>query len=130
MVICGGEVIEIIHSQFGTQQGDVMGTSYFGFATMQFAEELAELVPDAQISWIVDDLTVAGSVEEMGKVARFIKESGPQYGLIMAPKPAPCSCARCAGGSEVGFEDEVDAGVWSGEAQDKELDLSPRKRLK
>ena len=71
MVICGGEVIEIIHSQFGTQQGDVMGTSYFGFATMKFAEELAELVPDAQISWIVDDLTVAGSVEEMGKVARF-----------------------------------------------------------
>ena len=106
-----------------------MGTSYFGFATMKFAEELAELVPDAQISWIVDDLTVAGSVEEMGKVARFSKESGPQYGLIMAPKPAPCSCARCAGGSEAGFEDEVDAGVCQGKRKiKKELDLPPRKR--
>ena len=67
MVICGGEVIEVIHSRFGTQQGDVVATHDFGFATMNFAEELAELVPEAQINWIVDDLTVAGSVEEMGK---------------------------------------------------------------
>ena len=53
MVICGGEDIEIIHSRFGTQQGDVVATHYFGFATMNFA---AELVPEAQISWIVDHL--------------------------------------------------------------------------
>ena len=79
MVICGGEVIEIIHSRFGTQHGDVVATHYFGFATINFAEELAELVPEAQISLIVDDLTVAGSVEEMDKVARFIKESGPEH---------------------------------------------------
>ena len=85
------------------------------------------MVPDAQISWIVDDLTVAGSVEEMGKVARFIKESGPQYGLIMAPKPAPCSCARCAGGSEVGFEDEVDAGVCQGKRKIKNWIYLPEK---
>ena len=45
----------------------------------------------------------------------------------MAPKPAPCSCARCAGGSEVGFEDEVDAGVCQGKRKIKNWIYLPKK---
>ena len=87
LVIWAGKLQNIIKSSFGTQQGDVCSTMYFGFATLEFAEMLMEEVPEAWIAWYVDDLVVSASLEDMAAVATLIKEHGPRYGLFLSPKP-------------------------------------------
>jgi hypothetical protein len=91
MVVWAGKVVATIKSRYGTQQGDVLGCHYFAFATLGFCERLARLVPDSQIAWIVDDLTVTGSAEDLLKVRQLCAEEGPSYGLFFATKVGACN---------------------------------------
>ena len=45
-------------------------------------EELRAAFPEACVSWIVDDLTVSDKQGQLEKVAKFIAEKGPAYGLF------------------------------------------------
>ena len=87
LIIWAGKLQNIIKSSFGTQQGDVLSSMYFGFATLEFAEALMEHVPNAWISWYVDDLAASANIGELAAIASFTKEHGPRYGLFLSPKP-------------------------------------------
>ena len=87
MLIWAGNCQNIVQASFGTQQGDPLGCHCYAWATMDFAQDLMDEVPDCWIVWYVDDLAVSGSLEDFGKIATFIKRRGPRYGLFLSPKP-------------------------------------------
>ena len=75
-----------IWSQWGSQQGDVLGGVYFFYGTASFARQLRQICPNVLKTWIVDDLTLAGAGEELAATVDFIAEEGPRHGLLMAAK--------------------------------------------
>ncbi|MEC9336354.1 MAG: hypothetical protein VYC68_02515, partial [Candidatus Thermoplasmatota archaeon] len=77
-----GKVVQVLDSKFGSQQGDPLGGHYFALSIFDFMEELHAAFPEACVSWIVDDLTVSDKQGQLEKVAKFIAEKGPAYGLF------------------------------------------------
>ena len=73
--IWDGEIALQIQQHHGSQQGSVDGGHNFVFATLDFAEELISIAPEAHIVWIMDDLTVVGTEDERGKLY------GPLFGF-------------------------------------------------
>ena len=72
----------VLESRFGSQQGDPLGGHFFALSIFDFMLELKDKFQNACVSWIVDDLTVSGTQEELVQVAKFIAEKGPAYGLF------------------------------------------------
>ena len=82
VVMHAGAVVGEIESVFGTQQGDPLGGHFFALSIFQFMADLQVKFPEACVSWIVDDLTVSDTQDELVKVAAFIDSKGPEYGLF------------------------------------------------
>lgn len=82
VVMHEGKVVGEIDSVFGTHQGCPLGGHFFALSILDFMREVRDKCPQAAVSWIVDDLTVSGTVGELKEVAKLVDENGPEYGLF------------------------------------------------
>ena len=72
-VLKNGVAVHTVMSKYGSQQGDPIGGHLFALAIYDFMALVARHVPQAAISWIVDDLTVSGTMLELQQVATLIQ---------------------------------------------------------
>jgi len=82
VVMHKGQLVEVIESAFGSQQGDPLGGHFFALSIYDFMKQVRDEWPTACISWVVDDLTVVDTQERLLEVARMVDTEGPEYGLF------------------------------------------------
>lgn len=82
VVVHKGQLVEVIESAFGSQQGDPLGGHFFALSIYDFMKQVRDEWPTACISWVVDDLTVVDTQERPLEVARMVDTEGPEYGLF------------------------------------------------
>ena len=82
VIMHNGQVVQVIRSRHGSQQGDPIGGHLFALSIYDFMFDLIQQIPQAAISWIVDDLTISGNARELRQAMAFLQESGPEFGLF------------------------------------------------
>jgi hypothetical protein len=90
------EGLQIVKSQEGYHQGDVMGPWLYCVSIQPFLRSLRDVLGDAGfIKYFIDDGNVTGDFDGMVKAIEFIKQEGPKYGYTLNLNKGTYLLGRC-----------------------------------
>jgi hypothetical protein len=96
------EGLQIVQSQEGYHQGDVMGPWLYCISIQPFLRSLRDMLGDAGfIKFFIDDGNVTGDFDGMVKAIEFIKQEGPKYGYILNLNKGTYLLGRCGSDTAV-----------------------------
>jgi hypothetical protein len=90
------EGLQIVPSQEGFHQGDVMGSWLYCMTIQPFLQQLRDILgKDGFVKFFIDDGNVTGPFDVMVKAVEFIIREGPKYGYHLKMDKGTYLLGRC-----------------------------------